>query len=129
MTPAERLVIGVGVLGVFVIAVFSVPAVWGLWVRVAKTTRYGPIRLEDSSEPAHTAYIDEDGEATEYSIAEFGKSEKWQKWSLVLLSFAGFGVSLAQAVVATCIPEQEKRHFIAPSWVQMAGWVSFQLQL
>lgn len=125
MTPAERLVIGIGALGVFVIAVCSVPAVWGLWVRVAKTSRYGPIRLEDSSEPAPTAYIDEDGEATEYSVAEFEKSEKWQKWGVLLLSFTGFGVSLAQAVVATCVREQEKRHFIAPSWVQMVGWVSF----
>lgn len=111
-------------MSVIVIAVCSVPAVWGLWARVAKTTRYGPIRLEDSSDTTPTGYIDEDGEATEYSVAEFEKSERWQKWGVVLLSFAGFGVSLAQAVVSTCIREQDKRHFIAPSWVQMVGWVS-----
>ncbi|BCS21501.1 putative ABC bile acid transporter [Aspergillus puulaauensis] len=128
MTPAERLVLGVGVLSVIVIAVCSVPAVWGLWARVAKTTRYGPIRLEDSSDTTPTEYIDEDGEATEYSVAEFEKSERWQKWGVVLLSFAGFGVSLAQAVVATCIREQDKRHFIAPSWVQMVGWTVMCLQ-
>jgi hypothetical protein len=77
---------------------------------------------------ARHGYIDEDGEATEHSVFEFEKAEKWQAWSIAALSALGFAVSLAQAVVVTCAGDRG-RHFMAISWVGMVGWVSFPLDL
>ncbi|KAL4914338.1 P-loop containing nucleoside triphosphate hydrolase protein [Aspergillus aurantiobrunneus] len=112
-STAERLVIGIGVLGVFFIAVCTVPA-----LRATKGTD-GTIRLGESL-AASTGYVDEDGEATEQSIAEFERAGRWQGWGISVLSVMGMGASLAQAVVATCV--REERYVIVVSWVQMAGW-------
>lgn len=113
MAP-ETVAVAIGVLGLLGIIALSIPSILFL-IRFAKE-RPGPIRLED---PPVTEYVDEDGEATEESIARFERATRWQGWSINVLGVLGFGISLAQAIIVTC----GKQSFVA-SWVQVAGWVS-----
>ncbi|KAL4781233.1 P-loop containing nucleoside triphosphate hydrolase protein [Aspergillus varians] len=124
MTPVERSVIALGVLGLLIIALCSVSALRGLWARITRPT-LGAIRLEDSPVP-DSGYADEDGEATEQSVAEFERAEMWQGWGIAVLSVIGFGVSLAQAIVATCAKQES--HFMVVSWVQMVSWMLICVQ-
>ncbi|KAL4899056.1 hypothetical protein BDW74DRAFT_184058 [Aspergillus multicolor] len=130
---AENWAIAIGVLGLCGILGFSV-RLSALRCVVSYTRGKqagGAIRLplDDEYETTldQSGYIDEDGEATEHSIAEFEKAHRWQGWAIAMLSIAGFGVSLAQAVVVTCA-RRRGRHLAGVSWIQMVGWMSMTIQ-
>ncbi|RDW64426.1 ABC transporter [Aspergillus mulundensis] len=131
MAPAENWAIAIGVLGLCGVLGLSVRLSALRWLVSCKTSRHGAIRLpvDDEYEPAldQTGYVDEDGEATAQSLAEFNKAQKWQGWALAVLSIAGFGVSLAQAVLVTCGRERA-RHLGCVSWVQMVAWMAMTTQ-
>ncbi|KAL4802515.1 P-loop containing nucleoside triphosphate hydrolase protein [Aspergillus unguis] len=118
MPPAEKLVVVIAVFGLLGILGFSFSSVRALF-RWTRDTR-GAIRLEEDDEVILTGYSDEDGEATEESIAQFEKRTKWQGWIIALLSVSGFSVALAQAVVVTCAGQGL---FMVSSWVLVGGWM------
>ncbi|KAL6237899.1 hypothetical protein BDW75DRAFT_248338 [Aspergillus navahoensis] len=125
--------IAIGALGLLGIVICSVrPS--ALRFLVGYTAgRQGAIRLplEDEYDPlldsAGYGYVDEDGEATEHSVSEFEKAEKWQGWSIAVLSVFGFGLSLAQAAVVTCSGARG-RHLMPISWIGMVGWMAMSIQ-
>ncbi|KAL4942735.1 hypothetical protein BDV06DRAFT_235250 [Aspergillus oleicola] len=124
MVAAEEIVVAIGVLGLLPIVVCSFSAFRVLWDRFVKNTGRGAICLEDAPDapPTATGYIDDDGEATADSTSEFERTVWWQGWAIAVLSVIGFGVSLAQTIVATCA-RYEQKHFVVTSWVQMVGWI------
>lgn len=111
MAPELPLVvgIGIGVFGFLGVLGLSVPSIRVLAHH--KKDRTGPIRLEDP--PVRSRYVDEDGEATEESVAEFEEKTKWQAWSVVLLSILGLGVGSVFVVAGGLV-----------GWVLVAAWVS-----
>ncbi|KAI9369385.1 P-loop containing nucleoside triphosphate hydrolase protein [Aspergillus egyptiacus] len=123
-STAEISVVGSGVLGLLVTLAWSVSALWKIWARFSRDG--GAIRLEDL--PALERYEDEDGEATEQSVHEFERAESWQKWAIAGSSVAGWGVSLALAVVVTCSTSGGHGHLVAASWLQMVGWIVLCVQ-
>ena len=128
MLAAESTVVAIGVLGFLATVGCSLPAIRALWVRFVQGAEHGAIRLEDAPDAPSSVggYADDDGEATGDSAAEFERAGWWQSWVIAAFSVAGFGVSLAQALVATCAEHGYggQKHLAVTSWVQMVGWVS-----
>ncbi|KAL4964324.1 putative ABC bile acid transporter [Aspergillus stella-maris] len=125
MIAVEGTVVAIGVLGFLATVVFSYSAIRVLWVRFVQRAEHGAIRLEDAADaPSSVArYADDDGEATGDSATKFERAGWWQGWVIAVLSVVGFGVSLAQAIVATCAGREETKHLVVTSWVQVVGWI------
>ncbi|KAL4947511.1 P-loop containing nucleoside triphosphate hydrolase protein [Aspergillus filifer] len=127
MIAAEGTVVAIGVLGFLATVVCSLSAIRVLWVRFVQGAEHGGIRLEDAPDAMSSVagYADDDGEATGDSAAEFERAGWWQGWMIAVLSVVGLGVSLAQAIVATCAGHghDEKKHLVVTSWLQMVGWI------
>lgn len=106
-TPSpEAASLGAASLGLALTAILTVPAAKAILSRfVNKGYRRLPPEL----------YEDEDGVATEESVAAF--SDRWQKYLITLLSVAGFAVSLARALFN---PDGHSEQL----WLLVAGWVS-----
>ncbi|KAL4758031.1 putative ABC bile acid transporter [Aspergillus foveolatus] len=132
-SKAENWAIAIGALSLVGILLFSIRISALRWLIGYTASSRGAIRLplEDEYDAlldsAGHDYIDEDGEATEHSVFEFEKAEKWQAWSIAALSVLGFAVSLAQAVIVTCAGDRG-RHFMAISWIGMVGWMAMCIQ-
>ncbi|KAL2824451.1 hypothetical protein BJY01DRAFT_262988 [Aspergillus pseudoustus] len=129
-STSEILALVVGVVGLVLVLGCSAPAFCEFLRRFRLLNKYGAIRLHDTDSdsfysPFETGYADEDGDANEQSIAEFERATRWQKWAIALLSVAGFGATLAQAVVGTC----SRGGWLAVlSWIQMGCWLVLCIQ-
>ncbi|KAL2869491.1 putative ABC bile acid transporter [Aspergillus lucknowensis] len=125
MTSTEILALGICILGVLGIVCCSGTALWLVvhWLRGSDAIRVGDLGSDSPFESA--GYSDEDGDATESSIAEFDRSTRWQGWGISMLSVVGFAVSLAQAVVGSC---SLGGYHAVSSWVQMVGWIVLCIQ-
>jgi len=100
--------LGTSAASVGLVALFTVPAVTRLaqqlWSRDAKPSGI---------------YEDADGKSTPEAVKAF--SAKVPKASILFLSLAGLGVSIAVAVLSTL--DQEKGLFFE-NWLAVAAWVS-----
>ncbi|KAL4973564.1 P-loop containing nucleoside triphosphate hydrolase protein [Aspergillus desertorum] len=130
---AENWAIAIGALGLVGVVIFSAPSSALRFLVQYTAGRRGAIQLplENDYDPlldsSGYGYIDEDGEATEHSVSEFKKAEKWQGWSIAVLSVLGLAVSLAQAVVVTSAGVNGRR-FIAIPWIGIAAWMAMCMQ-
>lgn len=107
----EAVSLGAAALGLALTAVLTVPAGKAI---LGRFVNKGYRRL------ASELYEDEDGVATEESVAAF--SDRWQKYLIILLSIAGFALSVARALLNPDVyPDQQ--HFVQ-LWLLVASWVS-----
>ncbi|OJJ44596.1 hypothetical protein ASPZODRAFT_168311 [Penicilliopsis zonata CBS 506.65] len=117
MIPPPTASLLTGVLGLVLVALPSVPSVKSLLVRCTRSKL-----LEDVSRLARDEYSDEDGEATEESLRAF--SDRWQRYSIALLTVVGLLLSIALAVLHTVF----SRHLLVQFWLLAAIWILLTVQ-
>lgn len=98
--------------GLVLVALSSIPAICSI------ASRFTLRRQGANSPPAQGLYQDEDGCATAESVQAF--SDKFQRWSIAVLSAFGSLLALVQAVMVTV---NHLDTLLIEHWLQFGIWV------
>ncbi|KAI1138221.1 putative ATP-binding cassette transporter protein [Hypoxylon sp. FL0543] len=113
--PEKTAVLVTSAVGLGVVTVLSFPAALNL------------SRLHNrGSKFATGTYEDEDGKSTPEAVQAF--SNKTSKAAILILSFAGLGLSIALAVISTLGPRGIEAALFNDNWLSVATWALLTLQ-